>query len=154
MEAKSSHEKFLLWAIIIGVALGIAAGAVFGSKMQSIDWLGVLFLNALKMTIIPLIIAAVISGVASLGDIRKLGKIGSSTVGYYASTTAVAVLIGLAVVNLMRPGDGIASNINTAAASEILEKDPVTFTDIVLTMVSPNLIAACLLYTSPSPRDS
>ena len=42
----------------------------------------------------------------------------------------------------MRPGDGIASNINTAAASEILEKDPVTFTDIVLTMVSPNLIAA------------
>ena len=142
MEAKSSQEKFLLWAIIIGVVLGIAAGAVFGSKMQSVDWLGVLFLNALKMTIIPLIIAAVISGVASLGDIRKLGKIGSSTVGYYASTTAVAVLIGLAVVNLMRPGDGVASNINTAAASEILEKDPVTFTDIVLTMVSPNLIAA------------
>ena len=67
MEAKSSQEKFLLWAIIIGVALGIAAGAVFGSKMQSVDWLGVLFLNALKMTIIPLIIAAVISGVASLG---------------------------------------------------------------------------------------
>ena len=142
MASKSSHEKFLLWAIIIGVALGIAAGAVFGSKMQSVDWLGVLFLNALKMTIIPLIIAAVISGVASLGDIRKLGKIGGSTVGYYASTTAVAVLIGLAVVNLMRPGDGVASNINTAAASEILEKDPVTFTDIVLTMVSPNLIAA------------
>jgi Na+/H+-dicarboxylate symporter len=142
MEAKSSHEKFLLWAIIIGVALGIAAGALFGSKMQSIDWLGVLFLNALKMTIIPLIIAAVISGVASLGDIRKLGKIGGSTVGYYASTTAVAVLIGLAVVNLMRPGEGIATNINTAAASEILEKDPTSFTDIILTMVSPNLIAA------------
>ena len=142
MEAKSSHEKFLLWAIIIGVALGITAGALFGSKMQSIDWLGVLFLNALKMTIIPLIVSAVISGVASLGDIRKLGKIGGSTVGYYASTTAVAVLIGLAVVNLMRPGDGIASNINTAAASEILEKDPTTFTDIILTMVSPNLIAA------------
>lgn len=142
MGAKSSHEKFLLWAIILGVALGIAAGALFGSKMESIDWLGVLFLNALKMTIIPLIIAAVISGVASLGDIRKLGKIGGSTVGYYASTTAVAVLIGLAVVNLMRPGDGIASNIDMTAASEILEKDPITFTDIILTMVSPNLIAA------------
>jgi Na+/H+-dicarboxylate symporter len=142
MGTKSSYEKFLLWAIILGVALGIAAGALFGSKMQSIDWLGVLFLNALKMTIIPLIIAAVISGVASLGDIRKLGKIGGSTVGYYTSTTAVAVLIGLAVVNLMRPGDGIASNINMAAASEILEKDPITFTDIILTMVSPNLIAA------------
>jgi Na+/H+-dicarboxylate symporter len=142
MGAKFSHDKFLLWAIILGVALGIAAGAVFGSKMQSITWLGVLFLNALKMTIIPLIVAAVISGVASLGDIRKLGTIGGSTVGYYASTTAVAVIIGLVVVNLIRPGDGIASNINTDAASEILGKDPITFSDIILTMVSPNLIAA------------
>ena len=142
MGPESRHEKFVLWAIILGVALGIAAGALFGSKMQSIDWIGVLFLNALKMMIIPLIIAAVISGVGSLGDIRKLGKIGGSTVGYYATTTAVAVLIGLAVVNLMQPGDGIASNVNMAATSEILEKDPVTFTDIILTMVSPNLIAA------------
>ncbi len=142
MGAKFSHDKFLLWAIILGVALGIAAGAVFGSKMQSLAWLGILFLNALKMTIIPLIVAAVISGVASLGDIRKLGTIGGSTAGYYASTTAVAVIIGLVVVNLIRPGDGIGSNIDTDAASEILGKDPITFSDIILTMVSPNLIAA------------
>jgi Na+/H+-dicarboxylate symporter len=142
MLTKPRRDRFLLWAIILGVALGIIAGASLGTKMQSVEWLGILFLNALKMTIVPLIIAAVISGVASLGDITKLGKIGGATIGYYASTTAVAVLIGLAVVNIMQPGEGIASNINTATASEFLQKDPLTFTDIILTMISPNLVAA------------
>ena len=103
------HSNRLLWAMLAGVVGGATAGTIIGQPMVGIEWIGTLFLNALKMTIIPLVIAAVITGVASLGDVRKLGKIGGYTLGYYASTTAVAVLIGLAVVNIVEPGAGITS---------------------------------------------
>ena len=82
---------------------GIICGWIFGPIMASVAWLGDLFLDALKMMIIPLIVGAVISGVTSLGDIRKLGKVGGITLLYYASTTACAVLIGLIVVFIL-PG--------------------------------------------------
>ena len=73
--------------------------------MTKVEWIGTLFLNALKMTIIPLIVSAVICGVCSLGDVRKLGKIGGVTIGYYLTTTAVAVFVGLIVVNIIQPGE-------------------------------------------------
>ena len=85
----------LLWAILAGALGGIFSGWYFGEAMLSVEWLGTLFLNALKMTIVPLIVAAIITGVTSMGDIRKLGRVGGLTILYYASTTALAVLIGL-----------------------------------------------------------
>ena len=129
----------LLIFIIIGVLLGLLSGWMFGPAMNSVAWIGELFLNALKMTILPLIIAAVISGIASLGDIRKLGRIGGITLSYYTITTAVAVMIGLIAVNIIRPGEGI--NISNAAISEhIASKQETGVIDILLSMVSPNLV--------------
>ena len=80
-------ENKLVIAILIGAVAGIVCGWLFGEQMVHIAWIGDLFLDALKMMIIPLIVAAVISGVSSLGDIRKLGKVGGFTVLYYAATT-------------------------------------------------------------------
>ena len=71
-----AHATVLLLLIVLGVLAGVATGWFWGEDMLAVAWLGELFLNALKMLIIPLILAAVISGVASLGDIRKLGRIG------------------------------------------------------------------------------
>ncbi len=137
------HSNRLLWAMLAGVVGGATAGTIIGQPMVGIEWIGTLFLNALKMTIIPLVIAAVITGVASLGDVRKLGKIGGYTLGYYASTTAVAVLIGLAVVNIVEPGAGITSeDINADNSYDATERTPIGFSDIVLSAVSPNLVAA------------
>ena len=137
------HSNRLLWAMLAGVVGGATAGTIIGQPMVGIEWIGTLFLNALKMTIIPLVIAAVITGVASLGDVRKLGKIGGYTLGYYASTTAVAVLIGLAVVNIVEPGAGITSaDINADNSYDAIERTPIGFSDIVLSAVSPNLVAA------------
>lgn len=133
------HAVILLLAIIFGVILGIASGWFWGQAMTSVAWLGELFLNALKMTIIPLIVAAVISGVCTLGDIRKLGKIGGFTILYYSITTAIAVLIGLVVVNLIQPGAGI-QELSQAIPATVAEKEQTGFTDIILSMVSPNLI--------------
>ncbi len=135
------HALYLLIAISIAVVAGVAAGWFIGPEMTSIAWIGKLFLNSLKMTIIPLIIAAVISGVATLGDVRKLGRVGGYTVLYYASTTAIAVLIGLLMVNLIQPGVGL-SEASGALPDRVAEKQGTGIDDIVLSMVSPNLIAS------------
>jgi len=135
------HNNTLLKAILIGAVAGILCGWFFGKAMQSIEWLGILFLDTLKMTIIPLIVAAVISGVASLGDVRKLGKLGGLTVTYYAATTALAVLTGLILVNLIQPGTGYAIQ-QTVVPGTIAGKESIGFVDIIQSLISPNLIAA------------
>ncbi len=134
-------ENKLVIAIFIGGFAGIMCGWLFGPKMLAIAWIGDLFLDALKMMIIPLIVGAVISGVTSLGDIRKLGKVGGITLLYYASTTACAVLIGLIMVNVIQPGDGI--NYQTEVISEsISNRDNINLTELVRSLISPNIISA------------
>ena len=131
----------LLKAILFGAIAGIFCGWYFGPAMQSFAWIGELFLNALKMLIVPLIAAAVISGISSLGDIRKLGRVGGLTILYYASTTALAVFIGLVVVNLIQPGYGMDTG-TLNIPEEISQRPPTTFADIILNLVHPNIVAA------------
>jgi solute carrier family 1 (neuronal/epithelial high affinity glutamate transporter), member 1 len=100
--------KWLLPAIIAGVLLGGAFGAFVPEQAEGLEFIGDLFLNALKMLIVPLVVSSMISGIASLGDVRKLGKPGLMTVGLYGATTALAVLIGVIFVNVLKPGVGIA----------------------------------------------
>lgn len=108
-DTNSGHgNKWLLPAIIAGVLLGGAFGAMAPEKAKGLEFLGELFLNALKMLIVPLVVSSMISGIASLGDVRKLGKPGLLTVGLYAATTALAVFIGVIFVNLLKPGEGVA----------------------------------------------
>jgi len=127
--------------IIAGVLAGGISGWVWGDAMLEIEWLGKLFLDALKMLIIPLIFAAVISGVASMGDIRKLGRLGGYTVSYYLVTTGVAVVLGLVLVNLLQPGVGLNGQFGEISES-VAAKQDVGLSDILLSLVSPNLIAS------------
>ena len=70
----AANENKLIIAILIGAIAGILCGILFGSSMVSVVWIGDLFLDALKMMIVPLIVAAVITGVTSLGDIENSVK--------------------------------------------------------------------------------
>jgi len=99
---KLQHQIFL------GIALGLIVGFLAPDMAPRFSFMGVIFLSALKMIIAPLIMASMIVGVSSLGDVRKLGRIGGLTVGYYALTTALSVLIGLVLVNLIVPGKGVS----------------------------------------------
>lgn len=133
------HAQILLIFIVIGVMLGITSGWMFGSAMVSVAWLGKLFLTILKMLIVPLIISAIITGVSSLGDIRKLGRIGSITIGYYAITTGIAVFIGLILVNIIHPGSNL--QFTTASIPDyIAEKENVGFIQIIESLITPNLV--------------
>ena len=135
------HATYLLVFIVIGVIAGVLTGWFVGEPMASIAWIGKLFLNALKMMIIPLIIAAVISGVAALGDIRKLGRVGGISLAYYAATTITAVLIGLLMVNIIQPGAGLNFEAPEMVES-VAAKQDVGVVDILLSLVTPNLIAS------------
>ena len=105
MDARTSN--FILLGIVIAIVLAFASVALFGEAMASVEWLGTLFLKALKMIIVPLVTASMIVGVAGLGDVRKLGRLGGRTLGIYLVTTAIAVGIGLLVANLIQPGSFI-----------------------------------------------
>lgn len=135
------HAVWLLAAIVLGVVAGGVSGWYFGEAMVAVGWLGELFLRTLKMLILPLIIAAVISGVAALGDVRKLGRVGWLTLTYYLVTTATAVFIGLVVVNLIEPGVGLTPP-SDHAPDRIAAKADTGVVDILLSLVDANLVDA------------
>jgi Na+/H+-dicarboxylate symporter len=104
----------LHWKIIIGMVLGI----IFGFMMNSIgggkgfvtDWIapfGTIFINLLKLIAVPLILASLIKGISDLKDISKIKTMGLRTISIYIGTTLVAIIIGLTIVNIVKPGDGM-----------------------------------------------
>lgn len=93
--------------IIIAMILGIIAGAIMGKGASVFAPLGDIFMQLIKMVVIPLITASIITGAASIGDSKSAGKMGIATFGYYLATTAIAVCLGLFFGELVKPGLGI-----------------------------------------------
>lgn len=97
-----------LWKrIFAALLLGVAAGLLFGEAMMALGWMGELFLRLIRMLVVPLVLSVVVSGLAGLGDPRRLGSIGIRTLILYLFTTAMAVGIGIAVATLLQPGFGV-----------------------------------------------
>lgn len=104
----------LHWKILIGMVLGILFGFLMnnidGGKGFVSDWIkpfGTIFINLLKLIAIPLILASLIKGISDLKDISKIKKMGMRTIAIYITTTLVAIVIGLSIVNIVKPGTGM-----------------------------------------------
>ena len=119
-------EKIPLhWKIILGMILGVLFGFIMSNfnevgKQFISDWIkpfGTIFINALKLIAIPLILASLIKGISDLKDISKLSKMGGVTITTYIITTVIAVSIGLAIVNVIKPGDSISEETRTELLS-------------------------------------
>ncbi|MDQ0178151.1 cation:dicarboxylate symporter family transporter [Bacillus chungangensis] len=96
--------------IFIGLGLGIIVGALlYGNPAAStyLQPIGDIFLNLIKMIVIPIVISALIVGVAGVGDVKKLGKLGGKTLLYFEIVTTIAIIIGLLVGNIFQPGQGV-----------------------------------------------
>jgi len=126
--------------IFIGFGLGILLGIIFKEKVMVIKPLGDLFLRLIKMIVVPLVLFSIISGVASIGDIQKLKRVGSKTLLYYIITTLVSGIIGLVVARIIRPGSGFA--LSMIKAGEVEAKTAPKFTDTLLNMVPTNPVDA------------
>lgn len=156
----------LHWQILIAIiTAGIVGGLVFNAKFATgidptffgikylsvFEYIGEIFLNALKMIIVPLITSSIIIGVAGIGSGGNLGALGGKTLLFYASTTLAAILVGLIVVNAVGPGyvdgqpakDLLALDASTAAFEESVAGTGVAdVAKIFQRMVPPNIIAA------------
>ncbi|HUO87046.1 MAG TPA: dicarboxylate/amino acid:cation symporter [Thermoanaerobaculia bacterium] len=134
----SRTSNFILLGIVAGIVLAFVSVELFGERMLAVAWMGTLFLEALKMIIVPLVMASMIVGITGLGDVRRLGKVGGLTVAYYSVTTALAVALGVLLVSIIRPGDGIELG-GVVRPDAVAGKEDMGFTDIVLSFVSDNI---------------
>ncbi len=148
------HWKILI-ALILALIIGSLTGtesAVFGVSFYAVfDFVGQLFLNALKMLIVPLIVSSIIVGIAGIGGSNALGRLGSKTLLYYLTTSLLAILVGLAVVNLVQPGideqgpvkERIGFSGDTSAIeAKVADKGAGDVVDVFLRMVPTNIFAA------------
>ncbi|PIP71884.1 MAG: sodium:dicarboxylate symporter [Nitrospinae bacterium CG22_combo_CG10-13_8_21_14_all_47_10] len=129
----------LLYMMIAGIVLGIFSGWMYGSTMLAVGWVGEMFLDALKMLVVPLIISSMIVGIAGLGDVRKVGKTGLIALVYFITTTCIAVGIGLVMVNIIEPGVAVEMTVEQVP-EKVAGKEAVGITDILKTFISPNLV--------------
>jgi Na+/H+-dicarboxylate symporter len=104
--------------ILLGLVLGAVAGVVIGPAITFIKPVGDLFIRLITMIVVPLVFASILVGVASLGDLAKLGRIGVKTIAYYLFTTSIAITIGLTLANLVKPGSRLAPEIKERLLSE------------------------------------
>lgn len=97
--------------IFLGLILGIIAGLVFREKVLLIEPVGTVFLNLITMIVVPLVFVSLMLGTASLGDVKKLGRIGAKTSLYFLITTVIAICVGLLLANAANPGKGLPENV-------------------------------------------
>lgn len=149
------HWQILI-ALIVAVIVGLLTGTTFiyhDFCWEVYDFLGTLFLNALKMIIVPLIASSIICGVASTGGGRNFGRLGRKTLLYYMATSLAAILIGLILVNTIAPGlengvgvkDKLGLHADTVQVQEqVSGRGARDIVDIFIRMVPTNVFAAAM----------
>ena len=127
--------------ILIGIAAGIVLGLAMPTWTPYLRPVGDIFVRLLKMLIAPLILSAIVTGVVSLGDLAKLGRMGGRALAYYLTTGTFAVLNGLILVNLIRPGEG--TDIVVQEVPEFVRKGaPDLVNDVLIPIVPANVFQA------------
>jgi len=137
--------------IFIGLILGVVVGLVFREQARIIEPIGTIFLRLITMIVVPLVFVSLMLGTASLGDIRKLGRIGLKTALYFVATTVVAISIGLILANSIKPGEGLNEQVKAelyknyqqkaAVGLQRLEEKP-SMVDVLVNIVPTNPVQA------------
>ncbi len=158
-------KKFALhWQVLIALALALVVGVlvrhfeaqgirigIFGiTAIGAFDFLGTLFLNALKMLIVPLVASSIISGIAGIGNVEGFGRLGLKTMGYYLFTSFLAIVLGLVLVNLIGPGrgGGQAELLQSSAADtqetllQVEDRGADDVAKVFLRLIPPNVVRA------------
>ncbi|MCG8686765.1 MAG: dicarboxylate/amino acid:cation symporter, partial [Desulfobacterales bacterium] len=127
----------LLIRILVGLGLGALAGVVFGPQIEVISPIGDIFVNLLKMIVMPVIISTLIVGAGSIHP-AQLGRVGVKALGLYTLTTAFAVTVGLVFGNLFQPGKGMTLAESAGAAVGGAKMETPSLIDTLMSIVPPN----------------
>jgi len=137
--------------ILIGLILGLICGLIFGKNIVWVKPLGTAFIRLITMVVVPLVFASLLVGTASLGDVRKLGRIGGKTLLFFAVTTIIAASIGLVLVNIVEPGSNISPETKTILLESFKEqaamkaehvKEAPSILEILLNIIPSNPFAS------------
>ena len=132
--------------ILVAMVAGVAVGAVMGDEAKIFAPLGTLFIQLIKMLVVPLVGISIISGAASLGSSRSAGKIGVTSIAYILLTTVVSIVIAIAVGLIFKPGAGLSAegiaSIMASASSEQGTPADLSFWDTIIGMIPANPIQA------------
>jgi len=126
--------------ILLAIGLAIPTGILFKAYVPYIEWVGTLFLNGLKLAVIPLIFSSIITGMVSMGSGENFGRISLKTISFYVITTIIAGVIGLLSMNIFQPGKNVSIQVTTIL--EIESTETVTFQSIINQLVPSNLFKA------------
>ncbi len=130
----------LHWQILIAFVLAIILGISIPEHSGYLRWLGDLFLRALKMIIVPLVFSSIVSGVANLGSTNSLGRLGIKTISYYITTSVFAILTGLLLVDIIKPGVG--ADLGFRIDVPEMTSSTGSLGDIILRMIPTNIFDA------------
>ena len=107
MSSIKTPRNLNLYLILLAIIVGFGLGHYNPHMAVNIGFLGDIFLNALFMLVVPLVVVSMVTGITRLGHIRQLGSLGGRTLVYYLTTTAISVIIGIILVNIIQPGRGV-----------------------------------------------
>lgn len=140
VQSSGLWSRLELWKkILIGMVLGVVVGTVMGPDAAILKPLGTLFINAIKMLIVPLVFCSLIVGITSMKDTKKMGRIGLKAVVLYMGTTSIAITIGLGLAMLFTPGEGLNM---VASATDMAAQDTPSLVQTLLNMIPKNPVGA------------
>ncbi len=129
----------LTFQVIIAILFGVLVGIAFPAFAPSARLISKTFINMISMLIAPIIFFTIVLGIARMGDMKKVGRVGGKALLYFEIITTIAIAIGLIVANVLRPGDGVIP-IETKAVSAVpLATDSLNWLEFITHMVSPNI---------------
>lgn len=147
MKKKLSLTTKILIALIVGLVVGLVVHSMASGTLRDtilinglFELLGQVFLRAIMMIVVPLVFISLVNGAASMGDIKKLGRVGVKTITFYLLTTALAIVIALSIGAVIKPGVGLNLEAIEVVETTVSEKTPLI--QILTDMVPKNPIAA------------
>ena len=141
-EQKQGGGIGLASQIFIALILGVVFGYLFPQYGQALKPIGDIFIRMIKMIVVPLIFSSLIMGIAGTGDFKKLGRLGAKSILWFEVATTIALLVGLAVVNLFQPGVGVAITAGDAGAAATAAKKSVDMMQMMINIVPTNVVDA------------
>ena len=146
MATRPRFYHTLYFRVIAGIAAGIALGSFYPSTGEMMKPLGDGFIKLIRMMIAPVIFLTVVTGIARIGDMRKLGRVGLKALLYFEVVTTVALFVGFAVVKVVQPGAGINATAATLDANAVQQYatsgKQLHAVDFVLHMIPDTLVGA------------
>ena len=137
------YLKILYVQVLIAIVLGVIVGHFFPGFSVTAKLLADMFINMIKMIIAPVIFISIVLGIAGAGDLKKVGRVGIKGLIYFEIVTTAAIVIGLIVGNVIKPGSGVQSNaVHAAPATKAASSVGIDWTEFIKHIVPDNAIAA------------